>query len=317
MHEVVKAIQHIKTADAQPQQIAAKPKAIKTPAIQLANPPVLTAGIPMSNPDTIVKRTDSNAVKDKTIARLKLEIDSLEGLKSTTKSLSRIKADLKRLERINTDRKSLGRVNTDLKNLGRINTDFDRKDNVNSNVKVNTDINANADVQTNVNTDFKLDTKADVKTKVNYAPLKQYMVRYPRGLMLDPKTSMLKIDPNVKLNPYIDTVDKSGNHYIKKVGAKQTDNADIKLYRSQIDEQYRDPNVLKKINLGLHFPKMGDALYDAGLIKDKGKFTAMITNDVLIVNGVKQSEDNHQLILKKYQKKPGDTVNLSFTYPGK
>lgn len=57
-------------------------------------------------------------------------------------------------------------------------------------------------------------------------------------------------------------------------------------------------------------------LYNAGLIKDKTHFTAQITNDELIVNGVKQSEENHQKILKLYQRKPDDKVNFSFTYPG-
>jgi beta-lactamase regulating signal transducer with metallopeptidase domain len=71
------------------------------------------------------------------------------------------------------------------------------------------------------------------------------------------------------------------------------------------------------LNVKLNIPNMADALYNAGLIKDKKKFTARITNDELIVNGVKQSEENHQKILKLYQKKSDDKVNLSFTYPGK
>jgi bla regulator protein BlaR1 len=74
-------------------------------------------------------------------------------------------------------------------------------------------------------------------------------------------------------------------------------------------------NLTNKLNLKLNIPSMADALYKAGLIKDKTKFTARITNDDLIVNGVKQSEENHQKILKLYQKKPGDNINLSFTYP--
>jgi hypothetical protein len=77
------------------------------------------------------------------------------------------------------------------------------------------------------------------------------------------------------------------------------------------------PLVMPKLNIKLSMPSIADELFNADLIKDKKNSTAMITNDVLIVNGVKQSEENHQLILKKYQKKPDDTVNLSFNYVNK
>jgi len=58
-------------------------------------------------------------------------------------------------------------------------------------------------------------------------------------------------------------------------------------------------------------PDIGDELLKAHLIKDKTNFTIKLTNDELIINGVKQSEENHQVILKKYQKKPSDKVNIN------
>ncbi|MES2378683.1 MAG: M56 family metallopeptidase [Bacteroidota bacterium] len=268
MHEVVKAIQHIKTADAQPQQIAGKPKAIKTPAIQPVNPAVLTAEMPMLNPDTIIKRVDTNSVKDKTITRLKLEIDSLEASMPTTK----------RLSRINADRKSLGRINTDL----------DRKDNVNSNIQVNT----NTAIKTNVNADVKTNIDAKINTKVDYAYKNNNAILY--------KPSRVTYSATMPYKP--DSANKK---------------AIYKKYPLKLRYKVNGTDSGMMLNLKLNIPNMADALYNAGLIKDKSHYTAMITNDVLMVNGVKQSEANHQKILKLYQKKPNDTVNLSFTYPGK
>jgi bla regulator protein BlaR1 len=163
-------------------------------------------------------------------------------------------------------------------------------------------LNINTDVKTNINTDVKLNILPKVNTD----------------------KALAKADVKTKLNLNFDTTVKSTLTYNKNINPK----TDVKLnYKSdlklnskrdfKLDTVERNINALKKLKLKLYIPKMGDALYDAGLIKDKGKFTALITNDILLVNGVKQSEENHQLILKKYQKKPGDKVNLSFTYPGK
>jgi bla regulator protein BlaR1 len=160
----------------------------------------------------------------------------------------------------------------------------------------NTDVKLNT--LTKVNADIKAIAKADVKTNVN---------------------------TNVDYSLHLDTLRNSSSMDFKRSSYK---NNNTMLYKpSRVTYSVRAPykpdtttrytKPLNKLSLKLHIPKMGDALYDAGLIKDKTHFTALITNDVLLVNGVKQSEANHQLILKKYQKKPGDTVNLSFTYRGK
>jgi len=53
-------------------------------------------------------------------------------------------------------------------------------------------------------------------------------------------------------------------------------------------------------------------LEKADIISTRNNLSFRITNDELIVNGVKQSDALHQSILKKYVKKPGD--NLSLTY---
>jgi bla regulator protein BlaR1 len=61
-------------------------------------------------------------------------------------------------------------------------------------------------------------------------------------------------------------------------------------------------------------PPIGDDLLKAGLIKDKNNFTVKLNDDELVVNGVKQSEENHQLFLKKYTKKAGEKMNMNFSY---
>jgi beta-lactamase regulating signal transducer with metallopeptidase domain len=158
----------------------------------------------------------------------------------------------------------------------------------------------NSDVKTNIN--------ADVKTNIN---------------------TNAKVNTNVDYNVRLDTLRNSSSiSRLNKNSERSTYKANTMLYKPsrvtlsanlpyKSDSSVRRLNIANKLKLKLNIPNMADALYDAGLIKDKTHFTAMITNDVLMVNGVKQSEANHQRILKKYQKKPGDKVNLSFTYPGK
>jgi bla regulator protein BlaR1 len=154
--------------------------------------------------------------------------------------------------------------------------------NPNATSKANPKPNVNTNVQTNVNTDVRLNMNIDTTVKYAYAKNVDY------------KT-------DTKLN--------------YKSDLKADTRKDYKL-----DTLNRNTKALSRISIKLNIPKMADALYDAGIIKDKVNLSALLTNDVLIVNGVKQSEENHQRILKKYQKKPGDNVNLSFTYgnpPGK
>jgi bla regulator protein BlaR1 len=283
-HAVVKAIQHIKGDVAQPQQTVVKQtKAVNEPKIQQVNPPVLTAETPMLNADTIIKKIDTNAVKDKTIARVKLQIDS--GLRSMTGRL--------------------GKLNTDPKPYVTTNINANVKTNIDKIVKANVDKSIKTNVDVNVNTDIKLDAKADVKSKLN-----------------------LNFDTTVNSILHLDTLRNSSSmSFQSKNDERSTYKANTTLYKpSRVTFSATAPykphfspklNLTNKLKLKLIVPNMADALYDAGLIKDKTHFTAMITNDVLLVNGVKQSEANHQLILKKYQKKPDDNVNLSFTYPGK
>jgi bla regulator protein BlaR1 len=75
------------------------------------------------------------------------------------------------------------------------------------------------------------------------------------------------------------------------------------------------PKVTTSINgdIKTETPDIGDELLKAQLIKDKTNFSIKLTNDEFIVNGVKQSEETHQRFLKKYQKKPGDKVNMTIS----
>lgn len=61
-------------------------------------------------------------------------------------------------------------------------------------------------------------------------------------------------------------------------------------------------------------PDFGEELLKAKLITDKNNYTVQLNNKELIVNGVKQSEENHQLFLKKYAKDAGDKVDMNYSY---
>jgi beta-lactamase regulating signal transducer with metallopeptidase domain len=186
-----------------------------------------------------------------------------------------------------------------------------------------------SEMKTNVNTDVKVDAKTDVKTNVNLNP----KVNTNANLHLDTlrnSSSMSFQNKNGERSTY-----KNNNTMLYKP-TRVTYNATLpekpdSANKNSIYKKYpmesrhkinsTDPGrrlgLNPRLNLKLNIPSMANALYNTGLIKDKTHFTAVITNDALIVNGVKQSEENHQKILKLYQKKPGDKVNLSFTYPGK
>ena len=59
---------------------------------------------------------------------------------------------------------------------------------------------------------------------------------------------------------------------------------------------------------------IADVLLKAQLITDRHNFSMQLNNAELIIDGVKQSEETHQLILKKFMKKPGGKVNMNLIY---
>jgi len=54
-------------------------------------------------------------------------------------------------------------------------------------------------------------------------------------------------------------------------------------------------------------------LQEANIISSTNNLSFRLTNDELIVNGVKQPGDIHQKILKKYMTKPGETITFSYS----
>jgi bla regulator protein BlaR1 len=141
----------------------------------------------------------------------------------------------------------------------------------------------------------------------------------PKAYAKPGATVQTNVKTDVKFKLQLDTTVRYA--YTKKLDYKADTKVNYKTdYKADTRKDYkldtikRDMQALSKISINLHFPKIADALYEAGMIKDKVNFSAFINNDVLIVNGETQSEENHQRILKKYQKKPNDPVNLSFTY---
>jgi hypothetical protein len=54
-------------------------------------------------------------------------------------------------------------------------------------------------------------------------------------------------------------------------------------------------------------------LQEANIISSTNNLSFRLTNDELIVNGIKQPGDIHQKILKKYMTKPGETITFSYS----
>jgi hypothetical protein len=54
-------------------------------------------------------------------------------------------------------------------------------------------------------------------------------------------------------------------------------------------------------------------LEKANIINTRDNLSFRITNDELIINGIKQANAIHQSILKKYVRKPGDNISLSYS----
>ena len=54
-------------------------------------------------------------------------------------------------------------------------------------------------------------------------------------------------------------------------------------------------------------------LEKANIINTRNNLSFRITNDELIVNGVKQTDAIHQNILKRYVRKQGDNISLSYS----
>ena len=53
-------------------------------------------------------------------------------------------------------------------------------------------------------------------------------------------------------------------------------------------------------------------LTEEGVIKDSNNLKLKLTNKELIINGKKQSAELHSKVLKRFQDKPGATVNLEY-----
>ncbi|MES2276429.1 MAG: M56 family metallopeptidase [Bacteroidota bacterium] len=172
----------------------------------------------------------------------------------------------------------------------------DAKANVSTNVQVNPKVNANTNVQVNpkvnANTNVQVSAKADaytnvqVNTKTNFSP--QFNLDSTRKLAVSPKAKLSSMSPMRS-----------------------------KLFPSQGKLSL----VQSKLSSGPSVGNIGDELLKARLITDKNNFTVKLNANELVVNGEKQSEENHKLMLSKFEKKPGDTVDLNYSYhnttPGK
>src|SRR6202000_1344139 len=63
-------------------------------------------------------------------------------------------------------------------------------------------------------------------------------------------------------------------------------------------------------------PDFGDTLVKYGVVKDKRFIHAKFNNKELIINGVKQPDNVLRMMLSKYVKNPGETVNITYSNNG-
>ncbi|WP_317169490.1 M56 family metallopeptidase [Mucilaginibacter humi] len=330
VHEVVRAIQHIKGEVApSPQSITKQTQLAENQKIQQANPLILSAEMPTLHDAVTTQIPDTDAIvhsKPGSLSPLsRLSNDSTNFINAKARWKNAVNEMVKDGLIKNRDNNSY-HINENEFIINGVKQPEDVRVKylqlfqtpVTVNKNVDTKINVNADVKINVNTnvDYRLDTLRN-SSSMNFKSKNGERSTYNTNTTMLYKPSRVTYSTTAPYKP--DTANKKSiyNKYPIELRRKVT-GEDKGKFRRTFDSLGKIDNKLElnKLRLKLNIPNIADALYNAGLIKDKTKFTGQLTNDALIVNGVKQSEANHQLILKKYQKKPGDTVNLSFTYPG-
>jgi hypothetical protein len=159
----------------------------------------------------------------------------------------------------------------------------DAKADVNTNVQVNTKVNANTNAQ--LNTKVNANTNVQVNTKTNLN----------RQVNLDSTTRLSPLS-KVKLSPLTKLSYKTAADSSKRTSP---------LFKTRTKLSLIKDNTMVAI---------GDELLKAHLITDKNNFTVKLNNNELVVNGKKQSGENHKLLLSKFMKKPGDIVDLNYSY---
>lgn len=166
------------------------------------------------------------------------------------------------------------------------------------------------------NPKLKLDT-----LKIHMAPMKLNLnmnINPAPNANAGPKVSV-NIDTPQKVQYSVESNLKYGpndvalqQNYNTRTHLKYTPNTTIygKPRYSNISFAVRDTTKRDKIKVEKKFD-LGDALYDAHLIKDKKNYKVVLNDKELVVNGVKQPEDVHQTFLKYYIKKAGDHINMT------
>ncbi|WP_336517222.1 M56 family metallopeptidase [Pollutibacter soli] len=88
----------------------------------------------------------------------------------------------------------------------------------------------------------------------------------------------------------------------------------MKVHEDMALQNQAQLELLQKIEIERQ-DEIGDVindLYEEGIIKDKHNFKMKLNNKELIINGKKQSEETHEKVLKRFQKKAGDKVDFEY-----
>jgi bla regulator protein BlaR1 len=134
--------------------------------------------------------------------------------------------------------------------------------------------------------------KVVIKNRVAYQGVKDSLPKSPKSPTM-PKAPPVTYQTPPKPKPYVNAVPKLDVNVQPKVNVHV---APVPSYRP-------DP-------MGV---EIADELLKENIITDKNDVTFKITNEELIVNGVKQPEALHKKILSKYVKKPGDNINYHYS----
>ncbi|MCC8424272.1 M56 family metallopeptidase [Mucilaginibacter sp. UR6-11] len=204
-----------------------------------------------------------------------------------------------------------------------------RLDNVNVSTNLKADVKAN--VNTSVNVVARVDTTIKKIVTVHYADKNTKKSAHSINQVFTYKTdSVYKKNYNYNYHPKVNVnyryTNKNDSVYKVNSNYKYTPKIDVYSKGYSADTSKKSfpksgPLVLArpmaiaapKLKVNPSTPSFADELLKAGLINNKGNFKAELNNKELVINGVKQSEENHQLMLQKFMKKTGDKVNLSFS----
>jgi len=172
--------------------------------------------------------------------------------------------------------------------------------------------------------------KEDIKQQTEIMKKQQNEMQVQAELMkknvLQMKEQTLKMQQDFKMQQ--EQLQLKQQEFMKKVQEMKLQQEKMNkmmldsLKQSRIDLKQSTFNIkpVYAVNSSIHLQPnytttaIIEDLTAAKLISDKKNLSFRLTNDELIINGIKQTDEIHNQILKKYVKKPGDNITLNYNY---